>query len=51
MLPVWGACPKSRGHKFTQADLWALVSPQHFDDMPTNRPSGFPDTGAFELSR
>ena len=35
------------GHHLLEADLWRLISPQHFDDMPTNRPSGFPDTGAF----
>src|ERR1035441_6703583 len=28
------------GHHLLEADLWRLISPQHFDDMPTTRPSG-----------
>jgi hypothetical protein len=41
--------PKERGyqqertHSKTLADLWGLISPQHFDDMPTIRPSDFPE--------
>jgi hypothetical protein len=35
---------------FAQADLLGVISPQHFDDMPTIRPSGFRDPWAFELS-
>jgi hypothetical protein len=37
--------PKERGyqqertHSKTLADFWGLISPQHFDDMATTRPS------------
>jgi len=39
--------PKERGyqqertHSKTLADFWELIPPQHFDDMPTMRPSGW----------
>jgi hypothetical protein len=27
----------------TLAGLWGLIAPKHFDDMPTTRPSDFPE--------
>jgi len=34
---------QKRVHSSTLADLWELISPQHFDHMPTTRPNDFPD--------
>jgi hypothetical protein len=31
------------GDHSLQADLWGLISSRHFDDMPTTRPSDFPE--------
>src|ERR1039457_5409085 len=28
------------GDHLLEADLWGVISPEHFDDMPTTRPSG-----------
>src|SRR5664279_5538587 len=37
---------QKRTHSSTLADFWGLISPQHFDDMPTIRSSGFPPRNA-----
>jgi hypothetical protein len=35
--PKERGCQQERTHSKTLADLWGLISPQHFDDMPTIR--------------
>src|ERR1019366_6315574 len=34
-----------RTHSWTLADLWGLISPQHFDDMATTRQTGLLPSG------
>ena len=34
----------------TLAGLWGLIAPKHFDDMPTTRPSDFPEADSWPAS-
>src|ERR1035438_3747853 len=55
------SCPRRRdsglvhtsrvADQFRHADLWGLILPQHFDDMPTIHPSGFRDRRVTGVTR